>query len=82
MRHDLRRPECDETTARLWEYLDAELAPGVAASITRHFQVCDRCRALMVASRRLLAAVRASGRRVRAPATLRSRIIRLKAAAG
>src|SRR5687768_11504857 len=30
MRFDMQRPECDTAMESLWDYLDAELAPGAA----------------------------------------------------
>ena len=77
MRYELRSAGCDEVLANLWEYLDAELDPGAAPAITAHLVRCSRCRTRMLASRRMLAVVRAIARSVRAPAALRRRVLAL-----
>jgi mycothiol system anti-sigma-R factor len=34
---------CDQVVAKLWEYLDRELAEGTAAQVQQHLEVCGRC---------------------------------------
>lgn len=75
MRYDLRRPECENALANLWEYLDAELDPRLAPAISAHLEGCGPCRGQMLASRRMLMAVRATGIGVRAPAELWQRVL-------
>ena len=35
--------ECDQVVIRLWEYLDQELAPEVAAEVRVHLSGCPHC---------------------------------------
>jgi mycothiol system anti-sigma-R factor len=34
---------CDQVVAKLWEYLDRELAEATAAQVQQHLEVCGRC---------------------------------------
>lgn len=34
---------CDEVMARLWEFLDGELAPETDATVREHLEQCSRC---------------------------------------
>lgn len=43
---------CKDAIAKLAEYLDAELTPGVLAEFEAHLQVCAPCRAYLATYRR------------------------------
>jgi mycothiol system anti-sigma-R factor len=49
--------ECREVTARLWEYLDGELAAKEAAAVDHHLADCPACRPRYCCDRGLLLAV-------------------------
>jgi mycothiol system anti-sigma-R factor len=34
---------CDQVVAKLWEYLDQELAPEASAQVQQHLEICRRC---------------------------------------
>ena len=74
MRFDMQRPECDTAMESLWDYLDAELAPGAARIVGAHFDRCERCGPRLSAAVRMKVAVRRASAHVRAPSTLRERV--------
>ena len=43
---------CKDAIAKLAEYLDAELTPGVLTELETHLQVCAPCRAYLATYRR------------------------------
>ena len=34
---------CEQVLARLWEFLDGELEPGMEDAVRRHLEQCARC---------------------------------------
>lgn len=40
---DVERIPCDRVIARLWEYIDGELADAGAEEIRAHLEVCANC---------------------------------------
>jgi mycothiol system anti-sigma-R factor len=68
--------ECSEVTARLWEYLDGELAAEEAAAVDGHLAVCPFCRPHHHCDRAfLILVVRSLGRPCQAPTRLRIAIL-------
>ncbi len=51
--------ECRELFARLSEYLDGELPPGLCDEIHRHLQACTPCEAFAATLRRTIDLCRA-----------------------
>ena len=74
MRFDLQRPECGTAMEFLWEYLDAELAPGAARTVGSHLETCECCALKVHAAVALKRVVRRTGAGVRAPHSLRERV--------
>jgi anti-sigma factor (TIGR02949 family) len=66
---------CGDVTARLWEYLDAELAPGSAARIEAHLARCQACHPAFDFQRAYRAFLRAQAD-CPVPPGLRSRVFR------
>ena len=75
MHFDVQRPECESAMESLWEYLDAELAPGAARIVGAHFDICERCNPRVSSSLALKRAVRRSASNERAPESLRERVL-------
>ena len=71
---DLQRPECETAMESLWEFLDAELAPGAARAVGAHLDACERCAPKVHAALAFKRMVRRAGAVVPAPASLRDRV--------
>ena len=68
--------DCAETTERLWQYLDGELAAKEAVAVRGHLAGCHRCRGHECCDRSfLLLVVRALSRPCLAPSSLRVTIL-------
>ena len=64
---------CEEALAKLGEYLDAELTPGVVAEFEVHLLACAPCRAYLATYRRTKELV-AKANRVEMPEALKQRL--------
>ena len=68
--------DCAETTERLWQYLDGELAAKEAIAVRGHLAGCDCCRGHEHCDRSfLMLVVRALSRPCTAPPSLRVTIL-------
>ena len=76
MRFDVQRPECERAMESLWEYLDAELAPGAARIVGAHLDACERCNPRVSSSLAFKRALRRSAANECAPNSLRERLQR------
>ena len=65
---------CDDALARLWEFLDGELAPGEEAAVRRHLEICGRCYPRFDFQRAYFAYTRQLRERDRVPAEARRRL--------
>jgi len=73
-----RRRPCREVCARVFEFLDGELPPELAAAVRAHLAACGSCRRRVAGDGALLAVVARAARAIEgsAPLSLRARIHR------
>ena len=68
------RLTCEETFARLDDYLDRHLSAGEMLKVREHLELCEVCASEFRFERGVIEQVRSKLRRVEAPADLLSRI--------
>jgi len=66
--------DCNETFARLDDYLDRELSPAEIAAVERHLERCLMCSGEFETEQALLDNVRRKLQRIRLPAGLSEKI--------
>ncbi len=71
---NVNRLNCEQTFARLDDYLDRELTPAELAEVAQHLERCVVCAGEFGVEARLLEEIRLKLRRVRAPAELMAKI--------
>ena len=68
------RLTCEETFARLNDYLDRELSPREMQSVREHLETCAICAAEFAFEESVLSEVRAKLQRIAAPPGLLARV--------
>jgi anti-sigma factor (TIGR02949 family) len=69
--------QCQDAVKRLTEFLDHELRPEEEAQIQRHLRQCKGCFAKFHFEETLLRTIRERAEQVRAPGSLRAKILGL-----
>ncbi len=72
----INKLSCDETFARLDDYLDRELTPEEAAEVRAHLDICHQCTSEFHFEAGVLEGLRAKLRRIQVPGGLAERISR------
>lgn len=74
--------DCAQTVAALWDFLDRETPPSMAAAIEAHLAGCADCRAHFRFEQRLKGELAALAEPHPDPASLRARVLGMLEAAG